>query len=136
MVNLIITSVIVACFLVFAGVAIKVLYGATYSRAAVLLRFLTVYYALYGISNFLSSFLDFRGKAGVRSILYLSVVVINFVLNFAWIPRYGANGAAFATALSLVPYTVSVPIMSYMEWTKNIEINNTYGGKQHDIDGE
>lgn len=114
--NLAVALFVSVCFLIFADLAIGILYGSEYARSGGLLRLLVVYYALYAISNFFSSFLDFRGKAGSRSLWYISVVVINLVLNYLWIPQYGAVGAAIATDLSLVPYTVYVIVKTSMEW--------------------
>ena len=116
--NIGITLVISACFLLFADIAVRILYGELYLRAAALLRLLVIYYALYGISNFFSSFLDFKNKAGIRSVFYMSVILINLVLNYIWIPRYGAIGAAVATDLSLVPYTIFVTVGALREWKK------------------
>lgn len=114
--NVGITLLISIGFLLFANIAVRILYGELYLRAAVLLRLLVIYYALYGISNFFSSFLDFKNKAGIRSVFYMSVILINLVLNYIWIPRYGAIGAAVATDLSLVPYTIFVTVGAYREW--------------------
>lgn len=114
--NLLVTAIVAVCFLIFADLAVAILYGDEYIRTAGLLRLLTIYYSLYAVSNFFSVFLNFRGKAGFRSICYMTIVVINFVLNYLWIPRYGAVGAAMATNLSLVPYTVLVIWQSMKEW--------------------
>lgn len=114
--NLIITIGVSICFLLFADIAINILYGSSYRQASGLIRLLVVYYALYGISNFFSTFLDFRKKAGIRSICYSSVFIINLILNYLWIPISGVYGAALATDLSLVPYTIFVIIQTRKEW--------------------
>lgn len=116
--NLLITLCISTIMLVFSTIAIKILYGETYRTAGIIMRFLVPYYALYSISNFYSSFLDFRGKAGFRSICYVSIIVVNLILNCLLIPIYGAKGAALATDISLVPYTVLVTIGAYKQFTK------------------
>lgn len=106
------------CFLVFAEIAIRVIYGSDYIQAATLLRALIPYYALTGISNLYAGFLDLRGKAGFRSICYLGGALINLVLNYLWIPRYGAMGAAVATVVSVIPYSVMTILASHREWKK------------------
>lgn len=117
-----------AGFLIFSGLAIRIMYGQTYAQASTLLRCLIPYYAMYAISNFFSQFLDFRGKATFRSICYLSIAFINLILNYLWIPKYGAFGAAIATDISILPYTVAVVVASWYEWKR---ITN----KNRDIDG-
>lgn len=118
--NTLVTAAVAICFQLFADLAVMILYGNEYSRTAGLLRLLTIYYVLYAISNFFSVFLNFRGQAGFRSICYMTIVVINFTLNYLWIPRYGAAGAAMATNLSLVPYTGLVIWQSIREWRESI----------------
>lgn len=95
-------------FLILGPFVIVLLYGNGYEMAGTTLQVLVPYYFLYSVSNFFSSFLDFQGAAKFRSLCYMSVVLINLVLNFLMIPRYGAKGAAIATSISLVPYTVLV----------------------------
>lgn len=113
----IITAVVVSiCLFVFANIIIFILYGSKYPNSGSLIRTLTIYYVLYAVSNFYNSFLDFRNKAGIRCIFYLSVIIINIVLNYLWIPTYGAEGAAMATILSLVPYTIMVILQTKHEW--------------------
>jgi O-antigen/teichoic acid export membrane protein len=112
------TIFVAAMFLIFARIAISILYGETYIKASIILRLLVVYYALYGISNFYSTFLDFRNKAGIRSVCYLIAAVVNLMLDFLWIPRYGAYGAVLATELSLLPYTIFVIIITMRVWRK------------------
>ncbi|MDO4197506.1 MAG: flippase [Erysipelotrichaceae bacterium] len=116
--NIFIALSVSLCFLIFAGIAIKILYGDEYVEAASLLRMLVLYYSLYSISNFYSVFLDFRKKANIRSFWYASIIVINFTLNYLWIPVYGATGACWATGLSLVPYTIATFIETRKEWKK------------------
>lgn len=43
---------------------------------------------------------------------YLVTLFLNLVLNYFLIPPMGANGAAIATAVSLVPYTILVMIQT------------------------
>lgn len=117
-INLMVTMIVSFCFFLFAGIAIDILYGNLYSKAGELLKLLIIYYALYSISAFFSLFLDFQNKAAVRSICYLSVIVINLVLNYLLIRIYGSKGAALATDVSLIPYTIVVIILTRMQWKK------------------
>ncbi len=114
--NYLLTVVVIIGFLLLGQPVVDVFYGEQYIRSGAIIKQLVIYYALYGISNFYSLFLDFRNKAVARSVWYVSVVAINLVLNYLWVPRYGAEGAAWATNLSLVPYTVYVIIASNEVW--------------------
>ena len=46
------------------------------------------------------------GRARRRAVWYTSVIVINLSLNYVLIPIYGGAGAAVATVISLIPYTI------------------------------
>lgn len=117
-INLLITFGISSVMVVFSTIAIVMLYGEEYRAAGTIMRLLVPYYALYSISNFYSTFLDFRGKATFRSICYISIIIINLALNYLLIPIYGAKGAAIATDISMVPYTVLVTIGAFKQFTK------------------
>lgn len=115
-INILVTAAISAAMFIIAPLLIKVFYGEKYIMAGNALRFLIPYYVLYSLSTFYSTFLDFRGIAKARSIAYISVVVLDIILNYFLIPNYGAAGAAFATSISLMPYTIFVIIRSASEW--------------------
>lgn len=95
---------------------INLFYGINYSSAGHVTRVLISYYILYAVSNFYSTFLDFRGKTKIRSISYVAIIILDIGLNYILIPRYGAYGAAVATSLSLVPYTFIVIVFTIKEW--------------------
>lgn len=122
--NIMTAFAVAACLYIMANMLIFILYGSKYPNAGRLIRILTIYYILYAISNYYNSFLDFRNKAGTRCIFYLSVIVINLVFNYLWIPTYGADGAAMATILSLVPYTIMVILQTNHEWNLTENRNN------------
>lgn len=106
--NFIITFGVMLFLLFAAPYVLIIMYGEEYSAAAQTVKILAFYYGLYGISTFYASFLDFQKKAKKRSKYYCSIIIINFVLNCCLIPIYGVNGAAIATVISLIPYTVFV----------------------------
>lgn len=111
-INILVAIAISLAFIVLAPFAIKILYGSEYAKAGEVMSLLVPYYILYSVSNFYSLFLDFHNKATYRSVCYLVTLFLNLALNYALIPPFGANGAAIATAISLVPYTVLVIIQS------------------------
>lgn len=114
--NLAVAFVVAIFLFVLGDYIIYILYGSKYPMAGSIIKILTIYYILYAVSNFFSSFLDFRDKAGIRSLFYISVMVLNLLLNYFWIPQYGAMGAAVATSISLVPYMFMVTIQTCIEW--------------------
>lgn len=107
-INLLITGFVVMAFIIAGSFLIELCYGKSYQPAGKIMIWLVPYYVLYSISTFFSLFLDFQGKAGMRSICYCSVLLINFVLNWILIPVYGAVGASIATGVSLIPYVLLV----------------------------
>lgn len=117
-INFKITIAIAFIMLMLSTISIKLLYGDGYIQAGLTMRLLLPYYALYSISNFYSSFLDFAGKAKFRSICYLSIIILNLGLNWLLIPLYGARGAAIATDISLLPYTILVRIVALKQFEK------------------
>ena len=125
--NALISVVIAGAFLLLGTFMITILYGAEYSEAGEILKYLVPYYVMYGISSFFATFLDFQGKAKTRSICYCTVVMLNFILNLLLIPKFGAIGAAVATSLSLVPYTVLV-IVATVGVVRGILINSRLKG--------
>lgn len=116
MANIVITAGISLGMLIFSTIAITLIYGVEYLLSGIVMRYLVPYYALYSISNFYSMFLDFRGKAHFRSICYISIIVVNLILNYLMIPKYGAKGAALATDISIVPYTIMVAGGTFLEF--------------------
>ncbi|MDE7324473.1 MAG: oligosaccharide flippase family protein [Lachnospiraceae bacterium] len=94
------------CFALFGGIAIKSVYGVKYRAAGSILLLLIPYYFLYCMSSLYANFLDFMGHARTRAMWFISVIVINLSFNYLLIPRYGAAGAALATTISIIPYTI------------------------------
>ena len=111
--NLLLTGAAAAALFVLGGPVIRILYSGDYAQAGSIIRWLSFYYLLYGISAFYALFLDFREKAGARSIFYGLMILLNLVGNALLIPRFGAAGAAVASGAALVPYTAYVVIASY-----------------------
>ncbi len=101
-----VSATICICFAFFGGIVIKYLYGNQYYQASRILLLLIPYYFLYGISSLYANFLDFMGHARIRALWFISVIVINFSLNYLLIPLCGATGAAIATITSIIPYTI------------------------------
>lgn len=108
LINVAVTIITMLIMIFILPFILLLLYGEEYKEVIPVLRMLTFYYGLYGISTFYATFLDFQNRAKVRSIYYFSIIVINLILNFLLIPQYGAKGATVATIVSLIPYTIFV----------------------------
>jgi O-antigen/teichoic acid export membrane protein len=83
---------------------IPLIYGADYAHAFLPLVLLLPYLLFYSYSVFLSSFLDYQGKANRRAVNLVISTFINIILNWIFIPRWGAAGTALATSLAFAPY--------------------------------
>lgn len=103
-INTIIFGLISILILAAGWFFIPLIFGKEYADSVLPLVILVPYLILFSYSIFLSSFLDYRGKAKKRAINLIIAVLINLGLNIALIPRYGAVGAALATSVSYVPY--------------------------------
>lgn len=117
-INYLVTALISLAMLSFMPFLIQEFYGKEYAAAGMILKILVPYYILYSLSTFFSTFMDFRGIARKRGLAYISVIVLDIVLNYLWIPHKGAVGAALATSVSLIPYTLFVIICSVREWAR------------------
>lgn len=133
-INFVVTAIISLLMLFIIPVFIGIFYGEEYIAAVKVTRMLIPYYILYSLSTYYSTFLDFRGKARTRGIAYASIIVFDIILNYIFIPIYGAMGAAFATSISLLPYTTLVIFVSVREWKhikeKGDQINDKSVEKQ------
>jgi O-antigen/teichoic acid export membrane protein len=77
---------------------LRAIFGAEFAPAATALQLLLVslfFVALHGASRNLFLAYD---RLGVESWIMAAGVVVNVILNLILIPRFGLNGAAFATA--------------------------------------
>ena len=79
---------------------ISILYGAEYSSSAIVLSILCWYLFLRFI-NVISGFtLSSINRQGSRALSQGIVALLNIILNFILIPKYGIFGAAFATVIT------------------------------------
>jgi O-antigen/teichoic acid export membrane protein len=103
-INTLIFGSISAVILFFARYFIPLIFGIEYIRSALVLQLLIPYLLIFTYTNFISSFLDYRGLAKKRAINFSIALLINLALNILLIPQYGAVGAAIATSVSYIPY--------------------------------
>lgn len=103
-------SVFVAVVLILFGkVAIKYVYGNEYIPAAAPLRIITWYtiFSYLGVAR--NAWIVCENKQKYLKYMYMSAVVINVVLNYIMIPKYGASGAAFASLITQISTCILLP---------------------------
>ncbi|MFA5054965.1 MAG: flippase [Dehalococcoidia bacterium] len=116
-INTVIFGSIIILILAAGWYFIPLIFGAEYKDSVLPLVILIPYLIIYSYSIFLSSFLDYRGKARKRAINLIIALLLNLGLNLVLIPRYGAVGAAIATSVSYFPYLV----LNWLEVRKSFQ---------------
>jgi len=116
--NSIIFGIITLIILIFSDRFIPLIYGVEFSAAALPLKLLTPYLAMFSFSIYFSDFLDYRGLATKRAVNLSVAVVLNIILNYLLIPKYGVNGAAIATSVSYLPYFMLNWLEVLREWRR------------------
>jgi O-antigen/teichoic acid export membrane protein len=85
--------------ILFPGAVINLLFGPEYIQAENALRFLSIGVFFFSLLQISENLLSMIGKSK-RILLNLSIAtVINAILNVILIPKYGIDGAAFATMI-------------------------------------
>lgn len=110
--NVAVMLLICVAVLLFGPYVVRILYGVEYSKSGIVIIYLIPYYCGYAITIFMSALLDYQEKAKQRVPIYFAMILLNFILNMLFIPRYGAIGAAIATDFSLLPYLVGLIFLS------------------------
>lgn len=88
-------SVVIGIFLLVIAPILPRILGAEYARSVLALRLLAVLPFLKSIHYFFSQTLIGAGYQGVRSIVQVSIAVLNVLANLWIIPRYSWQGAAW-----------------------------------------
>ena len=83
----------------FSREIIRMIYGDKFFPSANILDILAVATLFFFISFLLSHVLIAIGREKIDTWYLAGAAVLNITLNFAWIPQYGAIGAAWATLL-------------------------------------
>ena len=88
------------CFVIFAPLVIRILYGEAYLPAVGPLRIITWYtiFSYLGVAR--NAWIVCMNKQKYLKYMYLSAAFINIGLNYIMIPLWGASGAAVASLLT------------------------------------
>ena len=87
---------------VFAGLIIDILYGAQYADAVILLQILVWYVAFSFMGSIRNVWILAENKQEYVWRINLFGALLNVALNFAFIPFYGAIGAAVASLITQI----------------------------------
>jgi O-antigen/teichoic acid export membrane protein len=83
---------------------IPLLFGSEYKTSVITFYLLIPYIFEMSYSIVIGSLLDYTEHAGKRAANIIITIIINILLNYIFIPRFGPNGAAIATSISYFPY--------------------------------
>lgn len=90
----------------FAEDIIKVFFGSDYLAGALPLRILMIGYLFMTAFNLSSRLIAMTGRTKILLYDMAFFCLVNIILNFLLIPKYGISGAAAATALSIMMMSV------------------------------
>lgn len=95
-----VSMVAAVCFVIFAPLVIRILYGEAYLPAVGPLRIITWYtiFSYLGVAR--NAWIVCMNKQKYLKYMYLSAAFINIGLNYIMIPLWGASGAAVASLLT------------------------------------
>jgi O-antigen/teichoic acid export membrane protein len=94
------TAIAGAIVLVVAVPLVELLYSSRFSASANVVRILVPGIVLFSAARVVTNDIAARGRPLVNSVVAAASVVCNVALNVVLIPRYGINGAAWASTCS------------------------------------
>ncbi len=98
---------------IFAPEVLTLLFGADYQEASTALRVLSAGYIFHVSTGPIGQNLVIFGRPRLIMANNTAGVVINIILNFFLIPRYGINGAAVATSSTFIALNVLALLQVY-----------------------
>ena len=105
---------------------IRLVFGADYTNASVVLQVLGPYIVFKAITKLTDNGLNYLGRARDRAVFRGVTAVLNVVLTVALIPVFGVAGAALATVITYGLYTAANVYIVSLE----LELRPTYLLKQ------
>ena len=100
-----VTFPVILLFLIFPDTILGV-FGDEFKLAAMALIILSISKMFSAISGSVGTFLQMVGKQNVFQNILIFTAIINIVLNYTLIPKYGIDGASFDSAISGVIWNV------------------------------
>lgn len=100
-----------ALFMIFADLAIRILYGEAYLPAANPLRIITWYTAFSYLGVARNAWLVCKQRQKYLKYIYVLAIILNITLNSIFIPMWGASGAAFASLATQIGTSIVLPFL-------------------------
>ena len=104
-----VSIVVSALFCIFGELVVWILYGDAYKSAVAPLRVITWFTAFSYLGVARNAWIVCEDKQKYLKYIYISSALLNVVLNFVFIPLWGATGAAVASLVTQVVTTLVVP---------------------------
>jgi len=100
-------------FIIFPGTIINLFFGTKYLLASTPLIFLAISHVIFAQLLLSTGLLNMIKKTKLNFINSVIALILNASLNVILVPRYGINGAAFATMISLVIFSLITSLEVY-----------------------
>jgi O-antigen/teichoic acid export membrane protein len=102
------TTGVAVVLLAAAGIVIPLVYGSAFASAVVPAQIILLGLTLDGLGGVITGFLYGTGRPGLNSLAMGVGLAVTVVLDLILIPRYGAAGAAAASAVAYVSSTLAL----------------------------
>ncbi|MGG4036981.1 oligosaccharide flippase family protein [Heyndrickxia ginsengihumi] len=112
---LLIMSILFTFILIFKDI-ITYLLSSNYTSSALIIGLLCLQPIMYTISETTTLGIVFSRRSYLNIFVSVISVIPNIVLNIILVPKYGANGAAIATAVSYIFFFLSRSFFSNKYW--------------------
>ena len=113
------------CFLlmlplfIFAPLAVNILYGLPYVRSVLIIQLLLPGVLFAVIGKIIANYYIAQGKPIIHTSITFFSFLLNIILNFILIPKYGIIGAAIASTITYIIYGVFYLILITRREKKN-----------------
>lgn len=108
----VLTMPAILMLILFSGYILN-FFGSEYVVAKNALLILLLGQAVNALCGSVGIYMNMTGKQNILQILLISALLINLILNWVLIPKYGIIGAAIATSISMVLWNVLGAIYLY-----------------------
>lgn len=98
--------------------------GSKYAPGTVIIPYVALSFLLEGAVHFLAAGLYIHKNTKVLMMWSLVATVVNLVLNFLLIPRYGISGAAIVTVVSYTIFMVGVSSIAFRHVSFSISLRS------------
>lgn len=104
---------------------IIILFGNEYSSSIDILRLFALLLLIFSMTSISNPVLTYLGKAGMRAKMVGISAILNLLLDFVLIPKFGVIGALYATIITFLPYMLSSFRICINECDLRLSVFNT-----------